>query len=87
MLSLLFFLLPSLSFQPSTSSSPRNVQKQRTQKKINEKKYRGMKIVKQRKREGHFFHPFNNGGMISAYPLITSLLYSFAPSSVISHTP
>lgn len=33
------------------------------------------------------FHPFNNRGMSCAYPLIITLLYSFPPSSVISHSP
>lgn len=31
-----------------------------------------------------FFHPFNNVGMISAYPLITSLLFSSPPRSLLS---
>ena len=34
-----------------------------------------------------FFHPFNNGGMISAYPLITSLLFSSPLSSLLSLAP
>lgn len=42
---------------------------------------------KYRKREGQFFQPFNNGGMISAYPLITTLLFSSPPSCLLSLAP
>lgn len=63
MLSLTFSVIP-----PSSSSSPQ-CSKQSTHKK----EEWGMKIEEE---GGSFFsHPFNNGGMISAYPLITSLLF------------
>lgn len=60
--------------------APRNVQKQRMQKKRVGDENRGKGRVS-------FFHPFNNGGMSCAYPLIITLLYSFPPSSVICHSP
>lgn len=45
-----------------------------TQNKAHEKEVQGMKIEE----EGGsvFFHPFNNRGMISAYPLITCLFFA-----------
>lgn len=49
------------------------------------KKEWGMKI--RGKGRVSFFHPFNNGGMSCAYPLIITLLYSFPPSSPLSVTP
>lgn len=39
-----------------------------------------VKTKHETEREGQFFHPFNNSRMISAYPLISSLLFFFLPS-------
>lgn len=36
-----------------------------------------VKTKHETEREGQFFHPFNNSRMISAYPLISSLLFFF----------
>lgn len=74
----------AVSFFPSLFScpleAPHNVQKQRMQKKRVGDENRGKGRVS-------FFHPFNNGGMSCAYPLIITLLYSFPPSSPLSVTP
>lgn len=70
-------------FQPSSSSSPQCPKTKDAEKKG--KRYRGMK----REEEGGSVFPsiLNNGGMICAYPLITPLLYSSPPSSLLSLTP
>lgn len=73
----------SFFFQPSSSSSPQCPKTKDAEKKG--KRYRGMK----REEEGGSVFPsiLNNGGMICAYPLITPLLYSSPPSSLLSLTP
>lgn len=78
------YLLLSLAIPPSTSSSLQ-WSKQSMQKE--KRRYGGGEENRGRGRV-LFSHPFNNGGMISAYPLISSRLFSplLRPFCHVSHS-
>lgn len=65
---------PPPPIHPSFLSSPQ-CSKQSERKKT-KKRETGERDENRGRGRVSFFHPLNNGGMISAYPLITSLLFS-----------
>lgn len=67
-----FLRHPSILFKLPTMLQTKHAKKRGTE---DENRGRGRVSI---------FHPFNNVGMISAYPLITSLLFSSPPRSLLS---
>lgn len=83
------YLLLSLAIPPSTSSSLQ-WSKQSMQKEKRKRKKRRYGGGEENRGRGRvlFSHPFNNGGMISAYPLISSFPFSplLRPFCHVSHS-
>lgn len=84
MLSLAFSRHPSIHFKLTTMVKTKHAKKKRKRKK---RRYGGEEENRGRGRV-LFSHPFNNGGMISAYPLISSRLFSplLRPFCHVSHS-